>query len=279
MKRIAGFVFLAMFLILALGEATYSNYSFGLSDKKEVEIGQRADKQVRRKFGGTYKDKELQKYVETVGLKLVSVCERPNLYYHFVILNNKELNAMAVPGGYVYVTKGMLRVLQNEAQLAAVLGHEIAHIARRHGAEKIDQDMTMNLLFMIAGIVASRSSEKTAKTATRIMRGVRTAYNFAALGYGRQHEFEADWKGTEYAYRVGYDPQGAVQVLNILQEEEKKNPTLMLDFLRSHPKTTERIDKVRQLMFNLQLDPRYSRVKGKFYPERYLKKIAPLYRE
>jgi len=272
MSRYAVYI-LTVILIAGLMVGGCSTTGFALSEKKEIDIGRQVDKRIKKTFGGEYVDADMQKYIETIGFKLAAVSERPQLHYHFTVLNDDGINAMAVPGGYVYITKGMLNVMQNEAQLAATLGHEIAHIAGKHGVEKFEQDRAMNLLMLIGSIVASRSSEKTAKTATQVMRGVSVAYDFAALGYGRKKELEADWKGGEYMYKIGYDPRAAVQVLNILLKEEKENPNLMFDFLRSHPKTTDRIARVNELIHNLKQDPEYDEVKDKFYPKRYLKKV------
>ena len=225
---------------------------FALSEQKEVSIGAQADERVKKQFGGEYYDVQLQEKVNKVGFKLAAVSERPRLYYHITILDDDEVNAMAVPGGYVYVTRGMLDKIDTEAQLAAVLGHEIGHIALRHGAKRIEQQMTMDLLFGVASIFASRSSEKTAGRTARILRGVSVAYDFAALGYGRQDELAADVKSVEYLHRAGYDPHAAIEVLEMIQEEERQNPRLMLEFLSTHPKTEERIAVVKQAILDLE---------------------------
>jgi len=241
-------IYYSLFTALISGCATTS---FALSEQKEASIGAQAHERVKAKFGGEYYDPRVQDLVERVGFRIAAVSERPHLHYHITVLDDEEINAMAVPGGYVYVTLGMLAKLDTEDQLAAVLGHEIGHIALRHGAKRIEQQMTMDLLFGIASIFASRSSEKTAKRTERILRGVSVAYDFAALGYGRKDELAADVKSVEYMRAAGYDPNAAIEVLEMIQEEERQNPRLMLEFLSTHPKTQERIETTRGAINNL----------------------------
>lgn len=268
---------LLLFVIVMAAISLCAGSALALSDKSEIDIGRRADSRIKRTYGGEFKNYQIQRYVEEVGGKIVAVCERQNIPYHFTILDSDKINAMTLPGGYIYVSRGMLEALDSEAQLAAVLGHEITHVALRHGAERIESDTGFNLLLGIVGMIAARKgSEKTVKTTRSILRATSIAYDLAALGHGRKKELEADKGGTYYLFRAGYDPEATIEVLDIVQMEERKHPHLTIDFLRSHPKTTERIDYVREILQGLRESPKYDIIEGNFYPDRYRENVLNL---
>src|SRR5688572_21412120 len=109
-----------------------------MSEAQEIQIGQQSDPQIRQEMG-VYEDRELQQYVSTIGMRLAKASERPNLPWHFTVVDEPAVNAFALPGGYIYLTRGIMAYLNNEAQLAGVLGHEIGHVTARHAAQQYTQ--------------------------------------------------------------------------------------------------------------------------------------------
>ncbi len=264
MERLKQYLF--FFIILF-----YAGNVFALSDEAETAIGRQVDSTIKWEYG-VMENQQINKYIEHVGLKLVSVCERQDIVYHFVVLNTKKINTMAVPGGYIYITKGFLVRMQSEAELAAALAHELVHIARRHGIEEIEKNMELTTGMVTRGMPVALQTRKTSKKMDAILRGANTAYYFAKLGYGKKLETEGYLKGTEYLLKAGYPSEAMIKMLDIIQIEEKRKPRLVLGFLRSHPKkTTKKIDQIRVMQDNLKEKNAalYDSATGNYYPENY----------
>jgi predicted Zn-dependent protease len=214
-----------------------------ISEEEENAIGKEAAPQVERELGGIYHNRELTQYVDEVGQKLTRVCHRAQLKYKFQILNSPVPNAMSIPGGYIYITRGLLFRLQNEAQLAGVLGHEVGHITARHAAAMLSQAMGFNLLTNIARVLAAGTSQTEGGErgqAAGILAQITSA--LVLLKYSREDEYQADSLGAEYSYKAGYDPRGMVEVLYILKELEGRHKGAKVpEYFSSHPRTKDRI--------------------------------------
>jgi len=254
------------------------NTAFAMSDDIEIAIGRQVDARLKEEYR-IIDDQEINKYIEHVGLKLVSVSNRQDMVYHFVVLDTKKINSMSVPGGYIYITKGFLSRIENEAQLAAVLAREIAHIAKHHGIKRIEKNMesSVGMAEASAAPITVRS-KKISKKASKILIGAHTAYYFAKLGYGKKLETEADLKGTEYLLAAGYPPEAMIKMLDIIQVEEIKKPRLVLGLVISHPKTTKRIDMVRSMRDSLKAENSalYNSAEENYYPDRYKSNVLEL---
>src|SRR5512134_392075 len=137
-------VLAATLIACATNPATGQKEFSLMSEAQEIQLGQEMDVQVRREMG-VYNDPELQRYVESIGMRLAKASERPNLPWHFTVVDEPAVNAFALPGGYIYLTRGILPFLDNEAQLAGVLGHEIGHVTARHAAQQYTQATTAGL--------------------------------------------------------------------------------------------------------------------------------------
>jgi predicted Zn-dependent protease len=231
-----------------------------IPESVEVAIGRDVTRQVETEFK-VLADPELSKYVDSVGQRLVKVSDRQDIEYHFKILDNKMVNAFACPGGFIYCTTGILKRMDNEAELAGVLGHEIGHVAARHGAKQLQASLGYNILASILLKGTSKDIQKVTNTATSLL----------FLGYGRTYEFQADWLGTQYAYDAGYDPRGMRDFLVKLKGLEKREPWAIEILLSSHPPTSERIKRVEQ-----QIKGFPSLEEREMYLERYLEAIQEL---
>jgi len=207
-----------------------------ISPPQEVAIGQQVVGQVEQEER-VLNDPVVNAYLSRVGSRVVQVCDRPKLAYTFKALESDEINAFAVPGGFVYVYTGLMKELGNEAQLAAVLGHEVAHIVARHSIKKLQQIYGYSLLLELAG-------GKEISPAARLIADV--GATLILQGYSRDNEFEADEYGTLYAYRAGYTPDGMVELLETFQDLDQSRHTFIEQLLATHPPVPDRIERVEE---------------------------------
>jgi beta-barrel assembly-enhancing protease len=182
-------------------------------------------------------DPELQKYVNEIGLWIALQSERPGLPWHFGVNSSDHINAFAAPGGYIIVTKGMMRQLRNEAELAGVLGHEISHVTRRHHLNALRKSAFADLLG--EGVSAATDS-KHAELVKQLAGPTKELY---ARGLDKGDEFEADRVGVVLAARAGYDPYGLPAVLTTLATADPKDNFLSLLY-KTHPLPQVRLDKL-----------------------------------
>jgi predicted Zn-dependent protease len=176
-------------------------------------------------------------YVTRVGQKTAHVSERKDLLFTFKVLDSDEVNAFACPGGYIYIYTGLLKLLDDEAELAAVLGHEVGHVVARHSVKQLQTVYGYSLILDLA------VGEQLSKQARQVLDAT---MGLILLGYGRENEFEADHYGTLYAHRAGYDAHGMVSLLEQLQVMEGRPPSTMETLFASHPPTRDRLSRVTQ---------------------------------
>jgi predicted Zn-dependent protease len=179
-------------------------------DSSEVRMGKQFDIQIKQQMG-VHDDLELQEYVQRIGQKLAAVSERPDLDWKFTIVDTDDVNAFATTGGFVYVSRGILPYLQNEAQLAAVIGHEIGHITARHLQAR-------NRKSTLAGLATAATAIFTGMPALAQITDV--AGQAIVLGYGREAELEADRLGAVYLAKAGYEPDAIIEVVQVLKNQE-----------------------------------------------------------
>jgi len=243
-----------------------------ISEEKELNIGRTAHLQIIEQFG-YYQNPELQRYVDEVGQKLVSVCRRRDITYHFTVLDTEMENAFAVPGGYIYITRGLLAILNSEAELAGVLGHEIGHIVGRDSAALMSQSMIAQIATLagVAGAAASSSSADIAMAANQL-------FNSIMLGFSREREYLADEQGVEYMFEVGYDPMQIISFMRTISFKSQ-GPTGVQQYLVTHPYIFDRMARVEAktkvilAMYNTmgQLQNKYKTTKGsgEVFSEKY----------
>lgn len=217
--------------------------SFNLmSEEDERNLGRQTHPQIVKEFGGTYDDPTLAAYVAGLGQRLVEVCETPAAEFRFTVLNSQIVNAMALPGGYIYVTRGLLALTSNEAEIAGVLGHEIGHVLARHTAERVSRAQATGLFAAVLGAVVG-------------VPGVADVAQMGAAAYlqsfSRDQESEADHLGLRYLVRGGWHPKAMVSMLEKLREQARLDALMagrspdsidQLDFMASHPRTIDRVN-------------------------------------
>ena len=185
-----------------------------------------------------FNDAELQLYVNAVGMWVAQQSERPDLPWHFGVNDSDHINAFAAPGGYIIVTKGMMKQLRNEAELAGVLGHEVAHVTQKHHLKALRKSTVMNLLS--AGAAAATAESRHADLVQKLAGPTKELY---ARGLDKTDEYEADRMGVVLAARAGYDAYGLPAVLTTLASADPKDNYLTLLY-KTHPLPQDRLDKL-----------------------------------
>jgi predicted Zn-dependent protease len=264
MKRVWYFGALALVLCVscAVNPVTGKKELNLISEQRELALGQETDAQVRAEYG-VYEDAGLTGYVMASGTAMGPHTHRPKMVYHFAVLDTPVINAFAAPGGYIYVTRGILALMSSEAELEVVLGHELGHVNARHTARKLSQ-----MILVQAGLaIGSAVSETFAKISGLAGIGVQLLF----LKFSRDDEREADHLGVEYSRSAGYDPSRMVVFFTSLERmgDLSGKGHALPGFLSTHPLTSERIRNVKALVLE-------SDAKLKRRDEEYARKIDGL---
>jgi predicted Zn-dependent protease len=203
-------------------------------EDQDVAIGQKYAPEVEKEMGGRIDNEQLQSYIDSIGQKIARVSHRPDLEYHFVALQHDSLNALALPGGYIFITKGMLQNLTTEAQLAGILGHEVTHVVARDSSAALTRMHVMNLL--LAAVLTQETPEGAVQAA-------RLTRLFLDLQYSRKDEQEADLGGLDYMVKAGYNPHGMVETMQMLEDQQTTRP---IEFFSTHPAPENRISYLKR---------------------------------
>ncbi len=207
-------------------------------------MGREADKQIVQQYG-IYQDKALQLYVNEIGQNLVSsLSDKVFSRFYFKVVEGSDINAFALPGGYVYVTRGLLAALNSEAELAGVLGHEIGHVTMHHGAKMMVRSIGSQILSIGGAIASPKNAGNWLMLSTAMFQQIN-------LGYGREAELEADAQGLFNSFETGYNPHDMVRFLTNLRRHEIMSGQAYHSFQATHPDTKERIIKANLISGSL----------------------------
>ena len=260
----------ALFPGCATNPATGESMMSFISPEEEARIGAREHRKLVPAFGGAITDKDLQRYVSSVGALLARTSELPNLRFTFTVLDTDTVNAFALPGGYVYITRGLLALANSEAEIAGVLAHEIGHVTARHAAQRHTRSVFAGLGAAAVGILTG-SGELAQVAGTGLGAYVRS--------YSRGQEFEADKLGIRYLKRAGFDPGAMASFLTNLRAHARLDARLKgqapdsvdeANFMSTHPRT---LDRVRQAAAAAEGAPPRNPIVGR---EVYLDKIGAM---
>ncbi|MBM3207670.1 MAG: peptidase M48 [Chlamydiae bacterium] len=234
-----GLTFLVFGLIgCGVNPVTGKNELQFVSESQEIEIGQQYYPYLVQAEGGVYSaNNSINEYVANVGRKLARVSDRPHLPYEFTVLDNSIPNAWALPGGKISINIGLLVNLENEAELAAVLGHEIVHSAARHGAQAMQR-----AAFLQTGMVGLSTAVAGSNYEGAVMQGANIGVGLITSKYSRSAELEADKYGIKYMEKAGYNPEAAVTLQEMFVKLEKeRNTSWMEGLFATHPPSEERV--------------------------------------
>lgn len=228
-----------------------------MDEKTEIAEGQKAHQQVLQEYG-VYNNPAVQAYVNALGQRLASQSHRTQLQWHFTVLDTPEINAFALPGGYVYVTRGIMAYMDSEADLAGVIGHEIGHVTARHGAQRATSQQNAGLGVLAASVLGalleSQGITGAGKMAGEVSQTVAAGY---VASYGRDQELQADALGAEYLARNRFDPRNMIDVIKVLKDQERfaadqtqaegRVASTQGNWLASHPSNDQRLTAITQL--------------------------------
>jgi len=215
-----------------------------MSEHSEIKKGKEMHEEMIEK-GVAYDDQKVQAYVNRIGQDLAAHSDRPDITYTFTVIDDSNINAFAFPGGYIYINRGLMVYLDNEAELAAVLAHEIGHVTARHAVRQQTAAAANKTLSQVIGVLTGSADLAQASN---------TYGTSLVRGYGRDHELEADSEGATYLYNSGYDPNALLEVIGVLKDQEQynrvkaqasgKKPQAYHGLFSTHPRNDRRLQQV-----------------------------------
>ena len=217
-----------------------------INSASEAIIGKNTASQISEKYKLIDSGKEIDRLNE-IGNRVAVVSDRQDIEYKFYIIDDKKLNAFTIPGGHVYIFKGLYDKLDDD-ELASVVAHEIGHVAARHVVKKMEANLGYQVLSTIALITyAKNADDDKKKLAGYVAYAGATAFNLVLLGYSRKDEFQADELSVKYASSAGFDPHGMMKALEKLKDQDKKGIPVPY-ILRSHPYIDQRVTRLEELI-------------------------------
>jgi predicted Zn-dependent protease len=237
LSRLAAVTLLAVAAACATNPVTGQRELSLMSEAQEISIGQENHPQILREMG-VYEDAELQRYVSDIGLRLAKSSERPDLPWHFTVVDQPVVNAFAVPGGFIYITRGILAYLDSEAQLVGVLGHEIGHVTARHSAQQYTRQIGGTLGLVALGIFAPGVAQSFGELGAQ-------ALGLLFLKYGRDDELQSDQLGAKYAAANDWDPRGVPAFLATLGRMREGSEKGIPNWLSTHPDPASRVEEIQ----------------------------------
>jgi len=209
-----------------------------VSTQQEVELGASYAQQINRELP-LVQDAELNRYINVLGDSIARIADTRNLDWHFSIVDSKDVNAFAVPGGFIYINRGLIERATNMAQVAGVLGHEVAHVTMRHSVQQMQKAQGANIGVTAVCVLTSICNNEASQAAIGL------GANAAFASFSRADEDEADREGVTYMVRAGIDPSGIPEMFEILLAERQSKPDALETWFRSHPLEESRIAAAR----------------------------------
>ena len=268
---IAGCLIAASATACSTNPATGRSQLITMSEEQEVAVGAKGAPEFLEGNGGEVPSPELRQYVRAIGLKLAQSSERPGLPWEFYVLDSDQINAFALPGGKVFMSRGLLARMDNEAQLAGVLGHEVGHVTAKHIPEQMGQRVAVGVLAVAVGIgtAVATDEEWLGAIGGAAAGGAGMLY---LLKFGRSQELEADALGVRYMAGNGYSPAGQLQVMEILNEASKGGSGP--EILSTHPLPETRIQRLDQLIKEQYALADRQPDRYAFHPERFKREVT-----
>jgi predicted Zn-dependent protease len=241
----------AAVLVVALGALSgcVTNPATGRSQfnvigrEQEIRLGAEAEPSFLESYGGEIPDTQIVAYVRNIGMQLAELSERPDLPWEFHAVDSAVINAFALPGGKIFITRGLMEQMTSEAQLAGVLGHEVGHVTAKHINDQMTQQIAISVVLIGLGVVAEQQDEDWLRV---LGAGAQVGGSLYMLKFSRSHEYEADELGLRYMGRLGYNPAAQAEVMEILQAAGGGGGGIEL--FKTHPDPDKRAERVRKLV-------------------------------
>ncbi|HFE53658.1 MAG TPA: peptidase M48 [Bacteroidetes bacterium] len=274
-RKLGGWTQTAVVLLIALALVLTGCATTGvnkgdinlISVDQEVQMGRDFAAEIAKTYP-LLKDPEINAYFQKLGEKLARASDWPDLQYHFQVVNTADVNAFAIPGGWVYIHRGLIERADNLSEVACVMGHEIGHVVARHGTELMTKQYGIAL---VTQLILGQNPKMWEKIAAQLFT---TA---GVLHYSRKHELEADRLGVRYAYKAGFNPNGMVTFFEKLQALQKREPSLIEVWFSTHPPTSERIKQAKAQIARLSLGPNLITDEPSFHQiQKKLKALPPV---
>ncbi|MCW9035157.1 MAG: M48 family metalloprotease [Rhodospirillales bacterium] len=239
----------------ATGNRSFTSF---MSPEKEKQVGFNEHPKILKMHNGAYSAPQMTRLINRIGASLVKNSEMPNLKFTFTLLNDDLVNAFALPGGYIYITRGLLALAENEAEVAGVLAHEIGHVTARHTAQRYSQGMAANIGMMAVGILVGNQA---------VSQAAGLGAQAYLQGFSREHEMEADMLAVRYMTRAGYSPKAMETFFRKMGNHKKLEAALVgeksndgFDLMATHPRTADRINQAIRLAKQIPVaNPRVGR--------------------
>ncbi len=229
-----------------------------LTDEDEVSMGKQFAEEIEQEVA-IYEDAAVTAYIDRLGQTLARRSQRNDIEYHFKVVDSDDVNAFALPGGYLYINRGLISTAQNESELAGVLAHEIGHVVGRHGAKSLSRQMPLTLL-------AQLFLGENPTLLRQIVAGILgAAAQIKMLEYGREAELEADAYSVQNLYDAEIDPNGMSLFFEQLLTLEKREPSRLEQWLSTHPPTKERLQQTEDLIRKLPSKPNLKKDSPEFH--------------
>lgn len=218
-----------------------------ITEEEEYYIGRTVAALIFSRYTA-YDNKAVTSYVNHVGSAVAAYSDRPEIYagYHFLVLDSDEVNALSAPGGFIFITRGLLERCRNEEMLACILSHEVAHVSAKHGLKSIKKSRLVDAFKIIGQEAADRYAPERLAQLTDIFEDVLgdIVENLIERGYDRKYEYEADKLGAQTAVRTGYTPQGLTDFLQTMVDDSSK--TGLKGWFQTHPSAADRMERVKK---------------------------------
>lgn len=241
MKALRVIVLMLVAAGCATNPATGRRQLILMSEQEEIQLGKQSDAQIRQQMG-VYNDQALQRYVDRIGQRLAKASHRPNLPWTFTVVDESAVNAFALPGGFIYITRGILPFLRSEAELAAVLGHEVGHVDAKHSVDQYSKQQLTGGVLAVGSILWPEGRP--------ILGASNLLSQFVFLKYGRDAELESDRLGVGYAVQGGWAPQAMQGLLNTLARLDEAQGTRrgIPNWALTHPPAADRVARVDEVV-------------------------------
>ena len=247
-----------------------------LDEPSEIALGAKSAPEFLKSYGGEIPSPEIRAYVSDLGGRLAAQGERPQLPWEFHVVDSSLINAFALPGGHVFVSRGLLVKLTNEAQLAAVIGHEIGHVTAQHSGQQQTRGMIVQGIGVVIAVLGERSDKDWAKY---LGVGTTVGGTLYLLSYSRDHETQSDMLGLRYMTNLNYSPVGMVQLMKLFEAEAKGSGAGRVVWLSTHPLPKDRVANVGRIIREVYPDyddPNKYHFNAEQYKAQVLDRLASL---